>query len=164
MKKIILAGGCFWGVERYYQRLKGVLDTEVGYTDGPTPTPTYRDVCNASGHVEAVLLTYDETVLPLPKVLEHFYRIIDPTQYNRQGHDIGIQYRNAVFYFDEADVPVIERFLSEAQTRYAKKIRTYVKSANPFYNAEDYHQDYLVKNPSGYCHVDMSLAKPEELK
>jgi len=164
MKKIILAGGCFWGVERYYQRLKGVLDTEVGYTDGPTKTPSYRDVCNSSGHVEAVLLTYDETVLPLEKVLEHFYRIIDPTQYNRQGHDIGIQYRNAVFYLDEADRPVIDAFLADAQKRYAKKIRTYVKEANPFFNAEDYHQDYLVKNPSGYCHVDMSLAKPEELK
>jgi methionine-S-sulfoxide reductase len=164
MKKIILAGGCFWGVERYYQRLKGVIDTEVGYTDGPTKTPTYRDVCNSSGHVEAVLLTYDETVLPLDKVLEHFFRIIDPTQYNRQGHDIGIQYRNAVFYFDEADLGVIEAFLASAQKNYARKIRTYVKEANPFYNAEDYHQDYLVKNPSGYCHVDMSLAKPEELK
>ncbi|MCK7488501.1 MAG: peptide-methionine (S)-S-oxide reductase MsrA [Bacillus subtilis] len=164
MKKIILAGGCFWGVERYYQRLKGVVDTEVGYTDGPTPNPSYRDVCNASGHVEAVVVHYDETILPLAKILEHFFRIVDPTQYNKQGHDIGVQYRNAVFFYDAADEAAIHQFLSEAQKNYKKKIHTYVKAATPFFNAEDYHQDYLVKNPSGYCHVNMHLAKPEELK
>ena len=164
MKKIILAGGCFWGVEAYFQRLKGIIDTEVGYTDGPTPNPSYKDVCNESGHVEAVKLVYDETTIPLQKVLEHFFRIIDPTEFNKQAHDVGIQYRNAIFYEDAADVPIIVEFLEKAQANYRKKIRTYVKEVNPFYPAEGYHQDYLIKNPTGYCHVNMHLAKPEELK
>jgi len=164
MKKIILAGGCFWGVEHYYSRLKGITYTQVGYTDGPTKNPTYQDVCTDSGHVEAVLLHYDESVISLLKVLDHFFRIIDPTQFNKQGHDVGVQYRNAIFYFDQEDEAVIFDFLKQQQPHYKKPIKTYVKEANPFYPAEDYHQHYLVKNPSGYCHVNMHLAKAEELK
>lgn len=164
MKQIILAGGCFWGVEHYYSRLKGVLRTEVGYTDGPTLEVTYQEVCNSSGHVEAVLVEYDEALLPLEKVLDHFFRIIDPTQWNRQGNDIGIQYRSAVFYQNETEKLAIEAFIQGIQPSYKKPIRTVVKPISPFYPAELYHQHYLVKNPTGYCHINMLLAKPEELK
>ncbi|MGD9909356.1 MAG: peptide-methionine (S)-S-oxide reductase MsrA [Candidatus Izemoplasmatales bacterium] len=164
MKKLIIAGGCFWGVEHYYKRLKGTLVTEVGYTDGVKVNPTYQEVCASSGHVEAVYLEYDETVLPLEKVVEHFFRIVDPTQYNRQGHDLGVQYRNGFYYFDEADKSVIEAWIAKEQQKHHKKVVTYVKKAMPFYNAEEYHQDYLDKVPNGYCHINMHLAKPEELK
>ena len=164
MKKLILAGGCFWGVEAYFSRLKGVIDTKVGYTDALGANPTYKDVCNSSGHVEACYIEYDESILPLDKVLDHFFRIIDPTEFNRQGHDIGVQYRTALFFYDVNDEPVINAYLKNLQKKYTKKLYTYVKAAGPFYDAEDYHQDYLVKNPSGYCHVNLNLLRPEETK
>jgi len=164
MKKIILAGGCFWGVEAYFSRVKGVLTTQVGYTDAEGKNPTYHDVCNNSGHVEAVYVTYDESVTPLTKILEHFFRIINPTEVNRQGNDIGVQYRSAIFYFDIEDYDLINHFIEELQKNYTKKIYTYVKPAGIFYDAEDYHQDYLDKNPMGYCHINLHLLKKEEAK
>jgi methionine-S-sulfoxide reductase len=118
----------------------------------------------SSGHVEAVLIVYNETLISITKVLEHFFRIINPTEVDQQGHDIGVQYRNAIFFFDPGDVPAIQAILRNEQSRYVKKLATVVKPAGVFWPAEDYHQDYLVKNPSGYCHVNMRLAKPEELK
>ena len=164
MKTIILAGGCFWGVEAYYARLKGVLDTEVGYTDAPTAHPTYQDVCKGSGHAEVCRVAYDETILPLAKVLEHFFRIVDPTQKDEQGHDRGVQYRNGLYYVDPADKAEIEAYVEGVRAKAKKTIHTFVKPAQPFYPAEGYHQDYLDKNPGGYCHVDLSLLKPEETK
>jgi len=164
MKKIIIAGGCFWGVEHYYKRLKGVINTEVGYTDGEKMNPAYEEVCADSGHVEAVYIEYNEEQISLEKICEHFFRIVDPTQWNRQGHDLGKQYRNGFFYFDEKDQSKIEKYLEKIKNRYHKPLQTFVLNARPFYNAETYHQDYLDKNPSGYCHVNMSLAKPDELK
>lgn len=164
MKQIIIAGGCFWGVEHYYSRLKGVTLTKVGYTDGEKENPSYQDVCNNSGHVEAVYVEYNEEIISLSKILEHFFRIVDPTQWNRQGHDIGKQYRNGFFYFTEKDKIQIQALLKEIQHRYKKPLHTFLLPAKPFYDAEEYHQKYLVKNPTGYCHVNMSLAKAEELK
>ncbi|MDD3126075.1 MAG: peptide-methionine (S)-S-oxide reductase MsrA [Candidatus Izemoplasmatales bacterium] len=164
MKKIILAGGCFWGVQAYYSRLKGVISTTVGYTDGETKNPSYTDICSNSGHVEACLIEYDEEIIPLLKILEHFFRIIDPTQKNRQGYDVGIQYRSAIFYFDPEDHEPISAFLHTAQKKYAKPLETYVKMATPFYDAETYHQHYLDKNPSGYCHVNLHLITNDEKK
>lgn len=164
MKKIILAGGCFWGVEAYFSRVKGVLTTQVGYTDADGKNPTYRDVCNNSGHVEAVYITYDEKVTPLTKILEHFFRIIDPTELNRQGNDIGVQYRTAIFYVDIEDSLVINQYIEQLQKSHTKKIYTYVKPAGIFYDAEEYHQDYLDKNPNGYCHINLHLLKKEEAK
>ncbi len=163
MKKIIIAGGCFWGVEHYYKRLKGVTHTNVGYTDGELANPSYQEVCNASGHVEAVYLEYDENIIPLKKIVEHFFRIVDPTQRNRQGHDLGIQYRNGLFFFDQEDQKIIENYIIEEQRKFNKKIQTFCLEARAFYLAEDYHQNYLEKNPSGYCHVNMGLAQPDEL-
>ncbi|HAQ56057.1 MAG TPA: peptide-methionine (S)-S-oxide reductase [Acholeplasmatales bacterium] len=164
MKTIILAGGCFWGVEAYYARLKGVLDTAVGYTDAPAENPSYQDVCRGSGHAEVCRVTYDEAVLPLQKVLEHFFRIVDPTQKDEQGHDRGVQYRNGIYYVDSNDRLDIEAYVASVRTKYKKPVHTFVKPATPFYEAEGYHQDYLDKNPGGYCHVDMSLLRPDEIK
>lgn len=164
MKKIILAGGCFWGVQAYFQRLKGVIHTEVGYIDGEGVNPTYQDVCRNSGHAEACVVEYDEQIIPLVKILEHFFRIIDPTQRNRQAHDIGIQYRSAIFIVDSNDRNAVESYLDSIRNQYNKPIQTYVKDAGPFYPAEMYHQDYLEKNPSGYCHVNLQLAQPDEIK
>lgn len=162
MKTIILAGGCFWGMEAYYSRLKGVRSTQVGYTDGPDRQPTYKEVCQNSGHVEAILIAFDETVVPLSKILDHFVRIVDVTQVNRQMHDVGIQYRNAVFFTDSADEAPIRAYFEAYGRRLGKPIATYVKAATPFYPAEDYHQQYLDKNPGGYCHINLGLLRPEE--
>ena len=164
MKKVIIAGGCFWGVEAYYKRLKGVISTTAGYTDGVKENPTYEEVCRSSGHVEAVYIEYDESLITLEKLIEHFLRIVDPTQINRQGHDIGVQYRSGIYVFADSDCILARQLLAEAQKRYSRKIQTVVLPAKAFYPAEDYHQDYLDKNPQGYCHVNLHLARKEELK
>ena len=164
-KKIWLAGGCFWGVEGYFQQLKGVSDTTVGYGQGHTEHPTYRQVCSGdTGHTEICEVLYDEAILPLPKVLEHFFRIIDPTTLNRQGPDRGTQYRTGIYYTDEADRNVINNVMQKVQTEYKAAIVVEVEPLRSFYPAEEYHQDYLRKTPGGYCHVDMSLASGEERK
>lgn len=164
-KKIWLAGGCFWGVEGYFQQLKGVADTTVGYGQGHTEHPTYRQVCSGdTGHTEICEVLYDEAILPLPKVLEHFFRIIDPTTLNRQGPDRGTQYRTGIYYTDEADRTVITDVMQKVQTEYKAPIVVEVEPLRNFYPAEEYHQDYLRKTPGGYCHVDMSLAASEERK
>jgi methionine-S-sulfoxide reductase len=164
MKTIIVAGGCFWGIEAYYSRLKGVVSTTVGYTDGPEKCPSYREVCASSGHVEACKIEYDELILPLTKILEHFFRIVDVTEKDYQAHDVGIQYRNGLYYLDETDRPVIEAALAEKQKQTKKPVVTIVKKATPFYDAETYHQDYLDKNPLGYCHINLGFIRPEERK
>jgi methionine-S-sulfoxide reductase len=164
MKTIILAGGCFWGVEAYYSRLKGVVATEVGYIDGPGPAPSYADVRGGSGHAEACRVVFDETVLPLAAVLDHFFRIVDPTQLDRQAHDIGRQYRNGIYYLDPADRGEIEARIDRERKIRRGVVRTYAKPAGVFHPAEDYHQDYLEKNPGGYCHVDLRLLRPDEKK
>jgi peptide-methionine (S)-S-oxide reductase len=165
MSKIWLAGGCFWGAEAYFQQLKGVLDTTVGYGQGETPNPTYQDVCSGTtGYAEIVEVHYDETVLSLQKILEHFFRIIDPTTLNRQGPDRGTQYRTGIYYADAADRPLILGFIRSMQAKYADPIVVEVEPFRNFYPAEAYHQDYLQKTPGGYCHVDLGLARPEERK
>lgn len=164
MKKIIIAGGCFWGIEAYFSRLKGVVSTKVGYTDGPSKQPSYREVCENSGHVEACIVEYDETVLPLSKILEHFFRIVDVTEKDYQSHDVGIQYRNGLYYFDEKDKIVIEEALKAKQAQLPKPVVTIVKEAGEFFDAETYHQKYLEKNPMGYCHINLHLIRPEERK
>jgi len=164
-REIILAGGCFWGVEGYFKQLNGVIDTEVGYTDGSTEMPNYRDLCQGRiDHVEACRIIHDETVLSLRSILEHLFRFIDPTSLNKQGGDIGTQYRTGVYFIDEFDKAIIEAFISEEQKKYSRPIVVDVKPQTVFYPAEEYHQDYLDKNPSGYCHVDFGLIKPDERK
>lgn len=157
MKKIILAGGCFWGVQAYYDKVTGVKKTEVGYTDGDFPNPTYEQVCNGSNHAEAVYIEYEEKEVSLKRILDHFFQIIDPTLLNRQGNDIGRQYRTAIFYFTEEDEKFIKDYIEQIRKNYAKEIKTELKEAVEFYPAEAYHQKYLKKNPCGYCHIDLSL-------
>lgn len=165
MKKITLAGGCFWGVEGYFAQLKGVMDTTVGYIDGNKKNPTYQEVCSGKAtHAEAMEVFYDEQLITLEKMLEHFFRIIDPFSRNRQGHDIGRQYRTGIYYENEEDKNVILAYMKDYFKDDLKRVQTEVKMSLDFESAELYHQDYLKKNPGGYCHVDLNLAKPEEKK
>ncbi len=165
MKEIILAGGCFWGVEAYFQRLNGVEKTIVGYTDGKTENPSYKEVCSGeTNHAEACKILYDEKIISLEKILEHFFRIIDPTSLNRQGHDIGTQYRTGVFYNSIEDKEIIEKFIENKKLDYSNPIVVDVKEEKRFWNAEEYHQNYLIKNPGGYCHVNLDIIKPDEIK
>ena len=157
MKRITLAGGCFWGLEAYFQRVKGVLKTTAGYIDGLSENPTYKDVCDGSGHAEAVYLEYDENIIELNKILKHFFRIVDPTQINKQGNDIGKQYRSSIYYYDFEDSLTIEKYIESIKANYKKPIQTQVLIASTFYDAEEYHQKYLDNNPNGYCHIDLSL-------
>jgi len=165
MKKIWLAGGCFWGVEAYFQQLKGVLETRVGYGQGEKDNPTYQQVCSGTtGYTEVCELTYNEVIIPLEKVLEHFFRIINPTTLNRQGADQGTQYRTGVYYADNEEKEVIVNFIHTMQTYHTDEIVVEVKPVKNFYLAEEYHQHYLQKTTGGYCHVNLMLAKPEEKK
>ena len=165
MKEIILAGGCFWGVEAYFQRLNGVIKTVVGYTDGSSENPTYKEVCSGTtNHAEACKIIYDENIITLEKILEHFFRIIDPTSLNRQGHDIGTQYRTGIYYKTAEDKKTAERFILAEAGKYSRPIVVDIKKESRFWDAEEYHQNYLIKNPQGYCHVDLNLIKEEEIK
>jgi methionine-S-sulfoxide reductase len=156
MKKIILAGGCFWGVEEYMSRIKGVIETKVGYANGTKENPTYEEVCRKdTGHTEACYIVYDENLINLDQLLDKFWQIIDPTVINRQGNDIGHQYRTGIFYTDKDDLPVILKSKDEEQKKYSKAIVTEIEPLSCFYDAEEYHQKYLKKNPGGYCHIKL---------
>ena len=158
MATIYLAGGCFWGVEKYMASVRGVVDTEVGYANGATESPTYRDVTTGrTGHTETVRVDYDSDTAPLPFLLDLFYEAIDPTSLNRQGNDVGTQYRTGIYYTDPVDRPVIERSLAALQERYSTPIVVEVEPLSSFTPAEGYHQDYLDKNPGGYCHIGPRL-------
>lgn len=164
-KRLILAGGCFWGVEAYYQKLKGIVTTNVGYANGNIENPTYEQVCSGvATHAEVVEVIYNSNEITLEKVLEHFFRMINPFSLNKQGNDIGIQYRSGLYYENDDDKKIIEEFIKKEQTKYNEKIVVEVEELQNYYLAENYHQDYLLKNPTGYCHIDMSLIRPEEMK
>ncbi len=163
MKNIIVAGGCFWGVQEYYSRLRGINKTVVGYTDCEKENPTYEEVCDSSGHVEAVYLEYNEDIT-LEKIMEHLFRMIDPTSLNKQAEDSGIQYRTGVYYNSDNEKEAIEKYIESRQSEFNNAIVVEVKKATKFYNAEDYHQEYLKKNTDGYCHVNFNLIKEEEKK
>ena len=165
MKKIWLAGGCFWGVEAYFKQLEGVLETTVGYGQGNMERPTYRQVCAGdTGHAEVCEIVYDEMIISLPQILEHFFRIIDPTTLDCQGADCGPQYRSGIYYQDEADKLTIWKFIAAQQRFYQEKIVVEALVKRNFYPAEEEHQDYLEKNPGGYCHIDLSLVGGTEKK
>lgn len=158
MATIYLAGGCFWGVEKYMSSVRGVIDAEAGYAQGFTESPTYRDVTTGkTGYTETVRVEYDPAVAPLPFLLELFYEAIDPTSLNRQGNDVGTQYRSGIYYSDPADKPVIERSLAQLQERFDDPIVVEAEPLRGYTPAEEYHQDYLDKTPGGYCHIDRDL-------
>ena len=162
LRDIWLAGGCFWGVEAYMARVPGVADTSVGYANGRTDSPTYEDVCTRNtGHAETVHVRYDPERISLTGLLEQFFLIIDPTSRNRQGNDRGSQYRSGVYYLDPADLAVITAFVAAEQKKHDKPIVTEVERLRRFDAAEDYHQDYLEKNPQGYCHVHFDTLPKE---
>jgi methionine-S-sulfoxide reductase len=157
LRSICLAGGCFWGVEAYMKRVRGVAFTEVGYANGKTVDPTDVEVCHQdTGHAEAVCVRYDPEIISLDSLLEHFFRVVDPTSLNRQGNDVGSQYRSGVYYTDPEDRKVVDdhiKALSNINNLDTAKIVTEVMPLTCFYRAEEYHQSYLEKNPGGYCHI-----------
>ena len=154
MKKIVLGGGCFWGVEKYFAMIPGVLETEVGYANGKTENPTYEEVCkNDTDFVEVCYITYDEKIVSLDTLLDKFWNIIDPTTLNRQAGDVGTQYRSGIYYIDELDLGIINKSKMKIQEQYKNPVVTEVKPLKKYYSAEEYHQDYLEKNPTGYCHI-----------
>jgi peptide methionine sulfoxide reductase msrA/msrB len=154
MAQIYLAGGCFWGTEKYLTSLEGVVATEVGYANGRTENPSYEDVCyKNTGHAETVKVEYDADVLPLKELLKLFYEVIDPTSVNRQGNDVGTQYRTGIYYIDETDLPIIKESLKELKREYPVPLAIEVEPLDNYYPAEEYHQKYLDKNPGGYCHI-----------
>lgn len=160
MEKIIyLAGGCFWGVEEYFSRLKGVIKTTVGYANGEKENPSYEEVKHQSGHVETVFIKYEDTIISLTKLLEHFLRFVDPYSINKQGEDEGIQYRSGVYYINKEDKDTILVYFS---THLLRSYKIEVKELRNFFEAEEYHQDYLKKNHNGYCHINLSLIKDDE--
>ncbi len=157
LKTVYFAGGCFWGVQAYLARIPGVYETEVGYANGTVSNPTYQQVCTGTtGHTETVRVVYDPTKCSLSSLTEQFFTIIDPTIYNRQGNDVGTQYRTGIYYVDDADKSVLEAALATAQLYHDDPVVTELLPLVCFYPAEAYHQNYLEKNPGGYCHVDFS--------
>lgn len=165
MRKVVVGGGCFWGVEEYYRRLKGVVETRVGYAQGLTENPSYQEVCSGRTlHAEVVELIYDENIIAFEKVLEHLFRMTDPTSLNKQGNDVGTQYRVGIYTTEEGDLERANAYIATRQPEYSKPIVFEVEALRDFYDAEAYHQKYLVKNPGGYCHINMNLIRPEERK
>ncbi len=155
LKKVIyLAGGCFWGTEKYLSGIKGIIKTDVGYANGNTENPTYEEVChNNTGHAETVRVVYDPEIISLSFILSLYYDVINPTSVNKQGADSGTQYRTGIYYVDDTDIEVIKNSIAELQKQYDKPIAIEVLPLNNYYLAEEYHQKYLDKNPNGYCHI-----------
>ena len=153
MKTIYFAGGCFWGIEKYLGKIHGVTATEVGYANGASASAAYGD---GSGYAEAVRVDYDPSVAPLPFLLRLFYLAMDPTTVNRQGNDVGTEYRSGIYYTDPSDRPIIDASLAKLQTRLGKPIAIETGPLKNYTRAEDYHQKYLQKNPGGYCHIPLS--------
>jgi methionine-S-sulfoxide reductase len=149
-----LAGGCFWGVEELVRKLPGVVDTTVGYAGGTLDKPRYEDVkTGRTGHAESLQIEFDPSKISFDDILDFFFRLHDPTTANRQGNDIGTQYRSAIFYHDEAQRDAAQRAIQRAEPKWSRPIVTEVVAFTNFYPAEDYHQDYLQHRPNGYtCH------------
>ena len=153
MQTIYLAGGCFWGVQKYFDQFDGVLTTEVGYANGPEEAPSYRDVCNSSGHAETVKIEYDPEVISLTNLLGYYFMVVDPLSVNKQGNDRGIQYRTGIYYTDENQLPEIKAVYKEQEEKAGAELAVEMEPLKNFYTAEEYHQKYLDKNPGGYCHI-----------
>ena len=158
MAEIYLAGGCFWGLEEYFSRISGVLKTSVGYANGQVETTNYQ-LIKETDHAETVQVVYDEKVVSLREVLLYYFRVIDPLSVNQQGNDRGRQYRTGIYYLEEADLPTINTVVREQELLIGRKIAVEVEKLRHYILAEDYHQDYLKKNPGGYCHIDVRDAE-----
>ena len=177
MREIYLAGGCFWGLQEVFSRLPGVISTEVGYANSRQAAPSYEDVCtDETGAAETVKVTYDPQKIALTDILHVFFAVIDPYSKNRQGNDIGSQYRTGVYYTDPADEPMLEQYFNRLRQRGqegatsvseimsheeqaalgGKKMQTELLPLENFYTAEEEHQNYLKKHPQGYCHINLA--------
>ncbi|MBP1539434.1 MAG: peptide-methionine (S)-S-oxide reductase MsrA [Prevotella sp.] len=157
-KDIYFAGGCFWGTEHYFKQIAGVVLTEVGYANGNTENPTYKDVCtDTTGFAETVHVVYDPDIVSLQFLTDMYFHAIDPTSLNQQGHDHGTQYRTGIYYTDADDLTTLSRVYDEKQEETKEKFVVELLPLRNFYPAEEYHQDYLDKNPDGYCHLPVSL-------
>ena len=153
MEKFVLAGGCFWCLDSAYVQFKGITDVTCGYTGGKSPNPTYEQVCNGNtGHAEVVWIEFDPSVITSDDVLDIFFTVHDPTQLNRQGNDIGTQYRSGMFYSSPEQKDIFEAAIERAKEIWGEGIVTEVTPLGDFYRAEEYHQDFFAKNPNqGYC-------------
>lgn len=156
LKRIYLAGGCFWGLEAYMARVYGVYEAKSGYANGKTENPSYEDlIYRGTGHAETVEVFYNPKEVSLNTLLKYYFRVIDPIAVNRQGNDHGVQYRTGIYYLDEGDVPIIRAICHDVQQHYQVPLAVEVQPLIHFYVAEDYHQKYLEKNHGGYCHIDL---------
>ena len=153
MQTIYLAGGCFWGMQKFFDQFTGVVSTQVGYANGPDDAPSYQDVCHDSGHAETVRIDYDETKLSLRELMDLFFMVIDPLSVNKQGGDEGIQYRTGVYYTDPDQLPDIQAAFDGEAQKVGAPLKVELLPLQNFFPAEEYHQKYLEKNPGGYCHI-----------
>lgn len=158
IKEIYFAGGCFWGTEHFFKQIEGVLETEVGFANGHTENPTYKEVyTDQTGFAETVYVKFDADVVSLEFLLNMFFKAIDPTSLNKQGEDEGTRYRTGVYYTNADDLAIIEKVFAQEQQNYEQPLTVEKLPLQNYYSAEDYHQDYLDKNPTGYCHLPLSL-------
>lgn len=157
-KEIYFAGGCFWGTEHFFKQVRGVVATEVGYANGNIENPSYEEVyTDTTGFVEVVKVEYNPEVINLDKLLTLFFKTIDPTSLNKQGGDIGTRYRVGIYYTDKQEESIIANALEDLSKHYEKPIVVENGPLKNFYSGEEYHQDYLDKNPNGYCHIGLEL-------
>ncbi|MBQ6254185.1 MAG: peptide-methionine (S)-S-oxide reductase MsrA [Bacteroidales bacterium] len=158
MKEIYLAGGCFWGAEHYFRNIEGVVDTEVGFANGDTPSPTYEQVyTDTTGYAETVRVIYDQERLPLEELVLDYFQAIDPLSVNKQGEDRGTRYRTGVYYKDPDDLETIKGVFGKVEAEYGRPLAVELEPLRNFHPADGRHQDYLVKNPDGYCHLPLKL-------
>ena len=162
MKTIYLAGGCFWGMQKFFDQFEGVLSTQVGYANGPDRAPTYQEVCRNSGHAETVRIDYDEGKLSLDKLLNLYFLVIDPLSVNKQGEDEGIQYRTGVYYTAADQLPALRAAFDREAAKVGAPLAVELLPLENFFPAEEYHQKYLDKNPGGYCHIPQSKLRMAE--
>ena len=157
-KQIHLAGGCFWGTQHFLKQIRGIISTAVGYANGNTENPTYKEVyTDLTGYAETVSVEYDPAVISLERLLELYFLTIDPTSLKRQGEDEGTRYRTGIYYSTEEDLPTIQEAMQREAAKYDAPLAVEVEPLKNFYSAEEYHQDYLDKNPTGYCHIPLAL-------
>ena len=156
-RTIYLAGGCFWGMQKFIDQFDGIIKTETGYANGALKIPTYEQVCNDSGHAETVLVEYDDVVISTNQLIGYYFMAVDPLSVNRQGGDVGIQYRTGIYYTDEELLSDIRKAYDEKEQELGRKLAVELLPLKNFYSAEEYHQKYLDKNPGGYCHISKHL-------
>lgn len=157
-KTIYLAAGCFWGAEHYLGLINGIVNTEVGFANGNTEDPTYKQVyTDTTGYAEAVKVDYDPEVISLATIIDLYFKSIDPLSVNKQGEDEGTRYRTGIYYIEEADLEAIKPVYDKVENELGQKLAVELEPLKNFYPAEEYHQDYLDKNPTGYCHLPQAL-------